>query len=344
MRDGVAAALIGTSALAVVLAGAVTVAGTPEALAVVAPADGLALPVSSVTAPPPAPEPPRIPDPDPDPDLDGSPVEDEPMTEARRAFEARYPAQAAAVADPADPAGERWALLVGINEHVGAVADNTASREDAERLEALLLREGWDPDRVVTVTDTDATGEMLREGLAWLARSSGPDATVVFHYAGHSKKWYGDDGAIVDLALWPTDDDFVRRDELAALLGEVEHDALWGNVAACEAAGFDVGDLTGDGRVWTFSSRADEKSYEDPDHGHSVWGRFLLDRELWRADGPTPSVQDAFAAAGPDATAYTSLQEPFGPQTPVLVDDLGAPFTVTVPDGLAAAPPVPAGS
>lgn len=278
---------------------------------------------------------PDAPDPDPPADRGSSDEPAEDLSPERLAFEARYPDQAAATRDPTDPAGDRWALLVGINEHLGPVADNTASAEDADRLQAVLVREGWDPDRIVTMTDTDATGAMIREGLDWLARSSGPDATVVFHYSGHSKKWYGDGGAIVDQALWPTDDDFVHRDDLAAALDEVEHAALWGNMATCEAAGFDVGALTGDGRVWTFSSAADEKSYEDPDHGHSVWGRFLLDRGLWRSPDAVPSVQDAYAVAAPHATTYTSLQEPHGPQTPVLVDDLGAPFELTVPGPVA---------
>ncbi len=241
---------------------------------------------------------------------------------AREAFEARFPAQASTT----PVADDRVALLIGINRHLGTVSDNQASRQDAERLHALLLRAGWPEDRIVLLTDTDATGAMIREGLAWLARTSTDDATVVFHYSGHSKKSYGPGRRIDDQALWPTDDDFVWRDELADRLGEVAHDRLWGNIATCEAAGFHLEGVAAPGRLWTYSSRADEKSYEDPTHDHSVWGRFLLRDQLWDAGPDAPSVQDAFVTASANAATYTSAQVPYGPQVPVLHDDLGRPF------------------
>ncbi|MEX1178357.1 MAG: caspase family protein [Nitriliruptor sp.] len=271
-----------------------------------------------------APEP--EPQPDPVPDR-GSPPDPVPDPDRRAAFVERFPTQDAA--EPGTGAGEDdWAVLVGINEHLGGVPDNVASAQDAERLRALLLREGWSDDRIVLLTDTEATGEMIREALAWLERKAGGDSRVVFHFSGHSKKWYGAGGTITDQALWPTDDDFVRREELAEALGAVDHDAFWGNVAACEAAGFSLPGVTAPGRVWTFSSAADEKSYEDPQADHSVWGRFLLDQGMWQHDD-APPVQHAFADAAPNAAEYTSLQVPYGPQRPVLVDDLGEPFDLT---------------
>jgi hypothetical protein len=256
------------------------------------------------------------------------PADPEPVDARRAAFEQLFPAQAAAEVG-GDPGEDAWAVLIGINEHLGAVTDNFVSREDAERLRALLLREGWSDERIVLLTDTDATGDMIRESLDWLARKAGERSTVVVHYSGHSRKWYDAGGRIEDQALWPTDDDFVRRDELADALDEVEHAAMWGNVASCEAAGFALPGVTGPGRVWTFSSGADEKSYEDPEAGHSVWGMFLLDHGLWRADEVTPAIQDAFVDAAAGAATYTSLQVPYGPQRPVLDDQLGRPFSLS---------------
>ncbi|MTV27491.1 caspase family protein [Nitriliruptoraceae bacterium ZYF776] len=248
--------------------------------------------------------------------------------DSRAAFEARYPDQAAASAGD-----EPWALLIGINEHVGAVSDNYVSREDAESLREILLASGWSDDRIVLMTDTDATGVMIREGLSWLARKADDGSRVVFHFSGHSKKWYGDGGAILDEALWPTDDDFVRRDELADMLTHVRHDQFWGNFATCNAEGFHEAGLAAPGRVLTYSSRTAEKSYEDPSAGHSVWGAYLLDHALLRGGvtgpGNAVSVQDAFAFAAPMATTRTSTQVPYGPQTPVLVDDLGEPFVLS---------------
>lgn len=297
----------------------------PEPAPAVAQAPAPPTPVKPVLAdlPPPEPEPVEV-------------VERDPMPtspETRSAFEERYPAQAAAERGE-EPGGDHWALLVGINRHLGAVADNHVSREDAELLRELLLDAGWDDERIVLMTDTDATGTMIREGLSWLARKAGDDATVLLHYSGHSKKWYGDGGAILDMALWPTDDDFVRRDELAAALGAIPHGRLWGNFATCNAEGLHEAGLGDDRRVLTYSSRTPEKSYEDPDAGNSVWGRFLLnevlaDRDTGGADAPM-SLQEAFALAAPRATERTATQQPYGSQTPVLHDGLGEPFALEV--------------
>jgi hypothetical protein len=252
--------------------------------------------------------------------------------ETRAAFEARYPRQAAATRS-GRPGGDHWALLIGINEHLGRVPNNFASREDAERLREVLLDAGWSDDRIVLMTDTDATGTMIREGLSWLARKTGEDSTVVFHYSGHSKKWYGNGGAILDEALWPTDDDFVRRTELAEALDEVLAAQLWGNFATCNAEGFHEAGLGAPGRLFTYSSRVVEKSYEDPAAGYSVWGSFLIADAFWRTAeehaGGLPTVQDAFAYAAPLAHARTVGQR-YGPQTPVMHDDLDEPFRLVV--------------
>ena len=251
--------------------------------------------------------------------------------ESRRAFEERYPDQAAARRGDG-PGQDHWALLVGINEHQGPVADNHVSRQDAERLRELLLDAGWHDERIVLMADADATGEMLREGLSWLARSAGDDATVLLHYSGHSKKWYGPDGGILDIGLWPTDDDFLHRDELAAALTAIPHGRLWGNFATCNAAALHAAGLGDERRVLTYSSRAQEKSYEDPGAGHSVWGSFLLDDVLARPDAGL-AVQTAFAQAAPQAHDRTTGQR-YGPQTPVIEDGLDEPFVLEIAAGL----------
>ena len=267
----------------------------------------------------------ELPEPEFPPEQDRLPT----SPDTRAAFEERYPAQAEARRGRG-PGEDDWALLIGINEHLGAVANNHASRQDAERLHELLLDAGWADERIVVMTDTDATGDMIREGLSWLARKAGDDATVLINYSGHSKKWYGGGGAILDIGLWPTDDDFIRRDELAHAIDTIPHARLWGNFATCNAEALHEADLGSQGRVFTYSSRSPEKSYEDPGAGNSVWGSFLLDDGLWSAEGTGAVVQDAFEAAAPRATERTVGQR-YGPQTPVIYDDLGEPFTLQIP-------------
>jgi hypothetical protein len=263
---------------------------------------------------------------EPEPEVDR--IETSP--DSRAAFEELFPAQAEATRGEG-PGEDRWALLVGINEHLGTVANNYVSREDAVQLRDMLLDAGWADERIVLLTDTDATGEMIWEGLSWLARKAGEDDTVLFHYSGHSKKWYGGGGEILDIALWPTDDDFIKRDEVAEALGEVRHASLWGNFVTCNAEGFHEAGLAADGRLLTYSSRTPEKSYEDPDAGNTVYGRFLLEPTLWEVDGASEglSVQEAFDVAAPQAHDRTVGQR-YGPQTPVIYDHLGEPFRLAL--------------
>lgn len=307
---------------------ALDLAGPEQAPAPVVELQAVPIAPGDADEPEPDPEPESEPAPEPDPD----PLPTDP--DSRAAFEERYPAQAAAER-AAGPHEDRWALLIGINEHLGTVADAHASREDAELLREMLLETGWNDERIVLMTDTDATGQMIHEGLSWLARKAGDDADVVLHYSGHSKKWYGEGGAILDMALWSTDDDFVRRDELATSLDAIPHGRLWGNFATCNAEGFHEAGLADDGRVFTYSSQTPEKSYEDPEFGNSVWGRFLLGEVLWQdgtnTDLGTVSIQAAFEAAAPMANQRTATQR-YGPQNPVLHDDLGEPFHLAAVD------------
>jgi hypothetical protein len=143
----------------------------------------------------------ELPAPDVPPEFDRLPT----STQTRALFEERYPEQADARRGHG-PGEDDWALLIGINEHLGAVSNNHASRQDAERFRELLLDAGWADERILVMTDTDATGDMIREGLSWLARKAGHDATVLINYSGHSKKWYGGGGEILDIGLWPLGD------------------------------------------------------------------------------------------------------------------------------------------
>lgn len=256
---------------------------------------------------------------------------------ARARFERRYPAHAGAGRDPGRPATTRWAVLIGINEHAGTTRDNVASRQDAEALAAHLHQLGWLDDHVLVLTDHAATGETIQQALAWLARKAQQGDLAVVHYSGHVKQRSGDpdgDGEQLDELLWPSDNDFVSDRTFTRLLRAVPA-TLWVNIAACEAAGVIDAGLAGPGRLLTFSSREVEKSYEDPEAGNSVWGRFLIAEGMQAAaadnDGNGDvTVEEAAAYAAPRAEAYTSRQR-FGPQRPVIVDGDGSSLSLRIP-------------
>jgi hypothetical protein len=254
-------------------------------------------------------------------------------------FAERFPTQATAVQDPADPATTRWAVLIGINEHRGTVADNIGSRQDAEDLRAHLLASGWRDDHILLLTDRTATRANIVDAIAWLAERTDEDSVAVFHYSGHSKKWYGrdvdGDGERTDEGLWPTDDRFIVDSELVRLLDPVRPHAFWISFATCNAAGLADPGLVQPGRILTFSSGEPQKSYENPAWGNSVWGWLMIEQAFAGGvadadhDGRV-TVEEAFAWTRPRARDTTTGQR-YGPQDGVIVDMVDGAFDLLVP-------------
>ncbi|HUF34084.1 MAG TPA: caspase family protein [Acidimicrobiales bacterium] len=252
-------------------------------------------------------------------------------------FADRFPAQAAAVQDLSRPATTRWAVLIGINEHRGTVADNIGSRQDAEDLRDHLLASGWRDDHILLLTDRDATRANIVDGIAWLAERTDQDSIGVFHYSGHSKKWSRDvdgDGE-PDIGLWPHDDRYVVDSELVRLLDAVQPRALWISFATCNAAAMADPGMAQPGRVLTFSSGAPQKSYENPAWGNSVWGWFMIEQAFAAGladadrDGRV-TVQEAFEWGRPRARD-TTIRQRYGPQDAVIVDQVPGGFDLLVP-------------
>ena len=259
-------------------------------------------------------------------------------------FADRFPFQAAAAQDPADPATTRWALLIGINEHRG-IADNIGSRQDAEDLRTQLLARGWRDDHILLLTDRQATRDGIIEGLVWLADKTDEDSVAVFHYSGHSKTWSGQDldgdGEVTDEGLWPSDNRFIVDSELVRLLDPVRARATWVSFATCNAAGFADPGLARPGRILTFSSSEARKSYEHPAWGNSVWGSLVIDQAFGAGLGDLDgdgrvTVEEAFAWARPRAVETTNQQR-YGAQDPVMIDLLDGDFDLRIPG----APPAP---
>lgn len=247
---------------------------------------------------------------------------------------AEYPDHAAARQVDGEPASFSWAVVVGINDHEGATRDNVASAQDAVLLREQLLARGWRDDHILVLTDRHAGHDRIVRALEWLARSTDARSRFVFSYSGHTRQRSGDpdgDGETLDEGLWPADNRYLWDADLGRLLGAVRAGEGWISIQACEAAGFADPGITGPGRVVTWSSREDEKSFEDPDAGFSVQGSYLLE-EGFRdgygdadADGRV-SVQEAAVWAGPRAHLRTA-----GQQSPQLSDSLGRPFFLEIP-------------
>lgn len=246
-----------------------------------------------------------------------------PSTPAELAFAAAFPQHVAAYQRADDPASAHWAVIVGVNRYqragstLGSVADALVLRDE-------LLDRGWRSDQVLVLLNEQATGALVRQALAWLARSTDDRSTVVFSMSGHIRHQNGVS------ALWPTDSDYIWADELGRLLGAIEAKQLWASLQGCHAEGLRAPGVEGPNRLITYSSELAEKSYEDPEVGHSVMGNYLFREGFQLGWGDLDgngrvSVQEAFTWAAPRANTRTAWQ-----QTPVIADGLDRPFYLEI--------------
>ena len=248
------------------------------------------------------------------------------------ALAATVPASAA----PAPAAAERWALIVGVDRFQGGTRPNFGAVADAADVRQALLNAGWADDHIRVLTDGGATASSIRAGLQWLVDRSGPTSMSVFHYSGHVKQVGSTE------YLWPHDNSFIADTELAGKLRQLRGQA-WIDISGCEAAGFDEG-VSAPNRLFTASSRANEKSYEIPDMRQSVFTLLQVEQALIQGQGDANrdgkvSVQEAFAHAAARAPQITAGQSQ-GAQHPVMAGWDGSPLFL---DAVATpAAPVPA--
>ena len=232
------------------------------------------------------------------------------------------------VAAPAD----RYAFLVGVQDYRPPTKDTVGSAADVRAIADLLVASGWQRENIRTVTDEQATGRAVRDGLAWLA-DHGRDGTFsLFHYSGHVKMHGGGRES-----LWPIDRDWVDDRALAAAVATIGG-RVWVDVAGCEAGSFEPG-VPSERVLFTASSTATQKSYEQPDWGLSVWTGLVFDLATRQggadadADGRV-TMGEALRYSTYYAQAVTLGQEPHGRQTPQVAGDPVLGWTLADPPAL----------
>jgi hypothetical protein len=233
---------------------------------------------------------------------------------------------------------QRWAVVVGITDYAGRTASTAAGADDAADFREVLVRNGFAPEHIVTLTEADASAANIRHALDWLvARTAeSPNPFSVFHFSGHVKQLGGDldgDGERLDEYLWPADNRFMADAELADYSRRL-HGLAWFDIAGCEAAGFDDG-ISGPTRLFTASSQETEKSYEHPDWRNSVFTGMEVDQAMLQGMGDADgngkvSIQEAFAFAAERAPQMTRSQRR-GAQHPIGAGGDGAEWFLDGP-------------
>ena len=249
-------------------------------------------------------------------------------------FANKYPAQAAASVDPAVPATNYWALLIGINDYAGSTRDNVGSYQDARDLRKHLLALGWHSDHITLIANRDATATRILQGIRWLASKTNSSSVVVFHYSGHEKplKTSSDgDNESRDVALWVADNKLIVDGKLGSEMSKVAAAKMWIDLAVCRAGGFSDAGMVKPGRVLTFSSPESELSYEDPGLHHSVFGWYVIMEGMRQGLGDSNgdgivSVEEAYTYARPYVVDRTS-----GRQHPKITDKLSGELNLVPP-------------
>jgi hypothetical protein len=91
---------------------------------------------------------------------------------------------------------DAYALVIGVTRYASARPLPPSS--DASDLAAALTdpaHGAYDPARVQLLAEEAATGAAIRDGLAALARATGPTSTALVYFSGHGAAATADDGA-----------------------------------------------------------------------------------------------------------------------------------------------------
>ena len=203
------------------------------------------------------------------------------------------------------------AVVIGVANYRNASPLPGAVLNDARDVAAVLKSNaycGYDPCNVHLLLDGDATLEQIRAALASVARTSGPDDTVVIFFSGHGARL--GDPADPESALLPVECDAQKlgttslsEAEFSATVQQFAAQRLLILIDACHSGGAGsfkgrlVGELPalgysekslgrlaqGTGRVLIASSRASEKSIVFSNARNSVFTSHLLDALRGRA-------------------------------------------------------------
>jgi len=200
------------------------------------------------------------------------------------------------------PGNEKWALLIGVGDYAGNTVSTPGSKQDALDTRSFLGEKGWPQSQMRVLVDEQATAPAIREGLDWLVSHCGPGSSCVFKHSGHVKQARANDGDTesLDEGLWTYENAFIWDGELGQKLSQLKGNA-WFDFSGCEAAGFDDG-LSSPQHLVTASSQENEKSYESPEWGNSVWTELLVNRGL-RGGSSMEQAIDSATQQAPLATA-----------------------------------------
>jgi hypothetical protein len=259
-----------------------------------------------------------------------------------------------------------YALLIGVGEYIN-LNKLGKTRTDANDLYQLIInpmRAGYPQENVALLLDHDATKAAINDKLDWLARSTGPDDTVIIFFSGHGAQRVG--GFEPGEYLCPVEADWyklhstaISTNELTTAIRSIPAGRIAVILDACHSGGIgepkDIGSQVkaglsdnafnrlseGHGRAIIASCHPNEVSWELPKMRNGLFTHFVLKalEGAARSDDGAVHIFDLFDYVSQNVPLYKKDQHPlFKAQT-------GHNFAVAlVPQSINASPPELSGS
>jgi hypothetical protein len=210
------------------------------------------------------------------------------VREAPRMIEHRTPhAYARLVSHQYVAPADRNAVIVGINNARGT-PPLPGSVRDATHLNAALLRYGFRGENISLLLNEQATRPAILSALRTMAARTPANGIAVFAIATHTRR----SGGTNQLAT--AEGARISAHELASHLAAVRS-RTWIAMPTCYAGGYALPGIVGPNRIATFSSSANEQSYQAGAAGSFLFIH-MVRRAMLESHAPY-SVESAFAFA-----------------------------------------------
>lgn len=213
-----------------------------------------------------------------------------------------------------------WAVSIGIDDYPGQRHDLRSAVADAVEVDRALAGYGIPGDQRLLLTDRAASAQNIERSLEWLVGHAGPEANVVFFYAGHVRKVSESTEAIV-----AADGATVLDERVAELLAPLAAPKAWIAIAACFGGGFT--EVLAPGRILTAAASADDLAYENLDFGRSYLVEYMV-RQAMVEGAASESVESAFAYA------EAALAREHPDRAPVQLDQLDGDLVLASPSAM----------
>lgn len=218
--------------------------------------------------------------------------------------------------------GQKWALVVGINEYSNVPALQYASA-DAKGLYNALIKAGFPSDNIMLMTDT-ATGPMyptrgnLRARINQLATLVEKEDVLLVFFSGHGTEKNGQgylvpiDGSTTDVSSlvplsWVKKTLETSGAKHRLLILDACHSGAKAGDAAASPAKAMLSSLSGAAFATLSSCDTDQLSYEDKESGHGVFTSAIIEGLSGAADKQAQGNNDNIVNAT-ELWAYAALK------------------------------------